>query len=164
MRSVQRVRCVPHTWPCTHPHTCSAGKPGRQQPGLLPCPSKPKGGRASSLALPCPCQLGKPQQHQSLCRAGCWMHLNPVQAANRDSCLPSKLPAMPGQLHSDTTNKHREIVFPCVPLLQPHSALSMSMKSLPLIPKPAPPGSEEGAYKAALQQDSHSSAESRESL
>lgn len=58
------------------------------------CPALPNLGKAEPPLWPCPCQAGNPQQHQSLCCAGHWAHLNPVQAANRDSCLPSKLPAI----------------------------------------------------------------------
>lgn len=92
-RETSSVCQVCHTHTAMHTPALLESWEGSKQPGPLSCLSKPGEGRTTSLALPCPCQLGKPQQHQSLCRAGHWTHLHPVQAANRDSCLPSKLPA-----------------------------------------------------------------------
>lgn len=123
------------------------------------CPALPNLGKAEPPLWPCPCQAGNPQQHQSLCCAGHWAHLNPVQAANRF------LPAFQTASHTLTLPAGTGKSFcPVYLWSSPVSALSMSMENLPLIPKPAPPGSEEGAYKAVLQWDSLSSAESRESL
>lgn len=91
---------------------CHAGKLGRQQPGLLSCPSKPGQGRATSLALPLPGWQSPAAPVSVLC----WALGTPEPCPSCQqipACLPNCQP------YSDITCRHWEILLPCVPMVQP---------------------------------------------